>query len=155
MRRRTVGVVVAGALGVAGCGGGSTPASRPRPPAPINLSVYVDSARVTVSPRSIGAGPVVLIVTNQARRPVSLIVAPAPGGAQLAPGGAQLATTGPISPQATARVKVDLSSPGVYTIATASSGRTEAALATRSPIRGALLHVGAQRPSASSALLQP
>ena len=135
---------------VSGCGGTATFADKPRPPTPVNVTVYVNDTRVSVSPSSVGAGPVVFIVTNQASRSESLTILP-PGGSTAPP----LADTGPISPQATAQVTVDFSSQGDYTIDAGTSGSTDAALANRGSIHSATLHIGAQRPSASNALLQP
>lgn len=58
---------MAAALALAACGGGGTHfADIPRPPVPVDLSVYVDNQHVSVSPAKVGAGPVILIVTNQA-----------------------------------------------------------------------------------------
>lgn len=148
MRGTTAPMLVVAAVGVAGCGGGSHYANLPRPPAPVNLTVYIDDHRVSVSPASVGAGPVELIVTNQASNAESLAVLPA-GAAAPQP----LADTGPISPQATAQVTVNLNSPGYYTVGIASGPSTQAAAST--PIEAATLHVGKPRPSASSQLLQP
>ena len=66
MRKTITGMLAVGTLIATGCGGGSTFANKPRPPTPINLTVYINNARVSISPASIGAGPVVFIVTNQA-----------------------------------------------------------------------------------------
>ena len=145
---QTFAVVLAGALAAAGCGAGTKFANKPRPPTPVNLSVYIGNARLSLSPGSVGAGPIVLIVTNQASRTESLTVAPADGGSRLA-------STGPIAPQATAQVQIDLESPGVYTVATGSDGTTAGSLAMPATIRAASLHIGRKRPSASGALLQP
>lgn len=135
---------------VTGCGGGGHYPNQPRPPAPINMTVYIDDRRVSVSPTSVGAGPVQLIVTNQASNSESLTVLPAGTTA-----GQPLADTGPISPQGTAQVTVNLNS-GDYTVATARHASTEAANATPGVgIQAALVHVGKQRPSASHQLLQP
>ncbi len=54
------------ALAVSACGSSATGATTPRPPAPVNLTVYIDNSRVSVSPSSVGAGPVEFIITNQA-----------------------------------------------------------------------------------------
>jgi len=123
-------------------------AEQPRPPAPIDLSVYIADARLSISPPSVGAGPVILVVTNQASRTESLSITPAGSGSALA-------LIGPISPQATAQMQVGLDSPGEYTIAAAAAGNTDADLAGASRVVSARLHVGARRPSASGALLQP
>ncbi len=148
MRTTTFGVLVVGALVASGCGGGSTFANRPRPPTPINLTVYINHSRVSVSPSSVGAGPVVFIATNAASQTESLTIK-APGGAQT------LASTGPINPQATAQVTVDFHEPGDYTVSTGKTGTSEAARASPSSIEPATLRIGALRPNASSALLQP
>jgi hypothetical protein len=123
-------------------------AEQPRPPAPIDLSVYIADARLSISPPSVGAGPVILVVTNQASQTESLSITPAGSGSALA-------LIGPVSPQATAQMQVDLDSPGEYTVASAATGNTDAGLATASGVVSAALHVGVTRRSASGALLQP
>jgi hypothetical protein len=147
MRRTTIGILAASALGVCGCGSGTTFANQPRPPTPVDLTVYINSARVSVSPSSVGAGPVIFIVTNQASQTESL-------GIQPAGGGSQIATTGPINPQATTEVTVDLSR-GDYTVSTQTTGSSQAAQTNPSSIQPATLHIGPARPSASNVLLQP
>ena len=141
-------MLVIAAVGVAGCGGGSHYANLPRPPSPINLTVYINDHRVSLSPTSVGAGPVELIVTNQASNAESLTVLPA--GAN---GSQPLADTGPISPQGTAQVTVNLKSPGDYMVGISPS--SDAAAAAQRGIQAATLHVGHPRPNASSQLLQP
>jgi hypothetical protein len=141
----TVGVVVA----VAGCGGGTHFANRPRPPIPVNLAVYVNDARVSVSPNKVGAGQIIFIVTNQASKTESLSIHPSGRP------GRSLASTGPINPQSTAQITVELGGPGDYTIAAGKAGTSQAARAASSPIQSVWLHVGKPRPSASNALLQP
>ena len=141
-------IVLAGAVAACGSGGGHF-ANQPRPPSPVNLTVYINNQRVSLSPANVGAGPVVFIVTNQSRRAESLTVLPAGD-----PAGQPLAATGPISPQATAQVKVNLPA-GAYTVATTSSGGTEAAQAAAPQIRPSLLHIGPSRPSSSGQLLIP
>ncbi|MEO8968546.1 MAG: hypothetical protein ABI355_13050 [Solirubrobacteraceae bacterium] len=136
------------AVVVSACGsvGGTSP-SAARPPAPVNLTVYVNDARVSVSPESVGAGPVVFIVTNQASRAEALAISRA---GQNQP----LASTAPINPQGTTQVAVDFQ-PGDYTIATASHGSTDAQLSQASSIRSAQIHIGRERANSSSQLLQP
>lgn len=149
MRGTIVGMFVA-ATAVAGCGGGSHYANQARPPVPVNLTVYINDHRVSVSPTSVGAGPVELIVTNQASNSESLTVLQS--GAAV---GQPLADTGPISPQGTAQVTVNLSSPGDYTVGISPASQTQAAAATPTGIHAAVLHVGTPRPNANSQLLQP
>ena len=119
-------------------------------PAPVNVTVYINDQRVSVSPSSVGAGPVQLIVTNQATTAESLTMARA-GDSSSQP----LADTGPISPQGTAQVTVNLSPPGDYTVGIAPSGSTQAAASAPTGIQPAVLHVGKARQGSSSQLLQP
>jgi len=53
------------AMLVAGCGSGTDYKNNARPPAPLNITASVSNAGIAVSPTSFGAGPIVLIVTNQ------------------------------------------------------------------------------------------
>jgi hypothetical protein len=149
MRRTTCATLTVTALAVSGCGGGSHFANKPRPASPINLTVYVNDSKVSVSPDSVGAGEIIFIVTNQASKTESLSIHPAGDP------GRSLASTGPINPQATAQVTVDLHDPGDYTIAAGKIGGTEAQAANPSPIHPGRLRIGQPRPSASNALLQP
>jgi hypothetical protein len=149
MRRTTFGTLTVTILAVSACGGGGHFANKPRPATPVNLTVYVNDTRVSVSPDSVGAGEVIFIVTNQASKTESLSVHPKGDPSQ------SLASTGPINPQATAQVTVDLHDQGDYTIATAKTGANEAAQAQPATIQPGRLHVGKPRPSASNALLQP
>jgi hypothetical protein len=142
--RRTAALAplaVAGLLALGGCGSSSADYKNdPRPPGPIIITGYVDDQRVSVSPRSLGAGPISLIVTNQtgtAQR-VTLESADATGAG---PGLKQV--TAPISPRDTATLKADVK-PGRYTVHVAGGA-----------IRAARLQVGPQRASAQNDLLQP
>ena len=136
------------AFAATACGsvGGKSP-SVARPPAPINLTVYVNDARVSVSPETIGAGPVVFIVTNQSSRAEALAISRA---GQNQP----LASTAPINPQGTTQVAVDFR-PGDYTVSTSSRGTTDAQLSQAPPIRSAQIHIGHERATSSNQLLQP
>lgn len=150
MRRCSIGLLAVGALAMTGCGGGGKFANQPRPPVPVNMSVYINDKRVSVSPTSVGAGPVTFIVTNQAATAQSVLIVPAGGDSSQA-----LADTGPINPQATAQVSVNFTSPGNYTISAGPQGTSQAALATPSGVQPAMVSVGAPRPGAGNALLQP
>lgn len=143
-----IGIVGVSVLAVCGCGSiGGKAATEARTPTPVNLTVYVNDSRVSVSPASLGAGPVVFIVTNQASSAEALSISRAGQGGTLA-------TTAPINPQGTTQVAVNFH-PGDYTIATAPQGGTDASLSTAPPIRPASIHIGHARPSSSNQLLQP
>jgi len=133
------------ALAVSACGSSSPAATTPRPPAPVNLTVFIDNSRVSVSPTIVGAGPVEFIITNQASQAESLAIVRSGASA-----GQPLANTGPINPQATAQVTVNLSSPGSYSLATGGSGP-----GSGSTIRAASIRIGAKRASSDNQLLQP
>jgi hypothetical protein len=132
------------ALAVTACGASSQGATTPRPPAPVNLTVYIDNSRVSLSPSSVGAGPVAFIITNQASQAESLSILHSGSAA-----GQSLANTGPINPQATAQVTVNFSSPGRYSVSTGGDG------STGSSIRAATLRIGKTRPNSNNQLLQP
>jgi hypothetical protein len=130
---------------VAGCGGGAHFANIHRPPTPIDLTVYINDARVSVSPASVGAGPIIFFVTNQASRTESMTIQPRSGGSSLG-------STGPINPDSTTQVTVNLNQTGDYTVGTGSGS---GAPASGTAIAPATLHIGPSRPNADNALLQP
>jgi hypothetical protein len=143
-----MGVIGLGCLSLSACGTvGGKAATASRPATPVNLTVYVNDQRVSVSPSSAGAGPVVFIVTNQASRAESLAISRA-GATQ------PLASTAPINPQGTTEISVNFS-PGDYTIGPASGGATDAQLSRGSAIHSASIHIGKARASSSNQLLQP
>lgn len=125
------------ALAVSACGGTSQGATTPRPPAPVNLTVYIDNSRVSASPTAVGAGAVTFIITNQASHAESLAVLRA---------GNALAHTAPINPQATAQVTVNFTSPGAYSLSTGGAGGS---------IKAASIHIGKPRSNSDNQLLQP
>ena len=142
--RRTAALAplaVAGALALGGCGSSSADYKNdPRPPAPIVITGYIDDQRVSVSPRSMGAGPISLIVTNQTSTAQRVTLESA-GATGTGPGIKQV--TAPISPQDTATLKVDVK-PGRYSVHVGGDA-----------IRAARLSVGRERESAQNDLLQP
>jgi len=148
MRIRTIGQLTVCALIVSACGStGGKSASLARPPSPVNLAVYVNDSRVSVSPTSVGAGPVIFVVTNQASHAESLAISKA--GAPQA-----LASTAPINPQGTTQVSLTFK-PGEYTIATSATGApTPSSPSPRrsSPPRSASGASGRRR---GTSLLQP
>jgi hypothetical protein len=146
MRRTTIGLLALSAVTVAGCGSSQQSANLPRPPVPVNLTVYINNQRVLVSPNSVGAGPVIFIVTNQSSRTQTLAI-----HGTLAP-----IATGPMTPGSTAQVQVNFRRPGIYLLTSTPIARRTAARALfRSRIQPAALRIGRRRPSADNVLLQP
>ena len=143
MLRGTVygGIALALALPiVAGCGGGADYANRPRPPAPINVTAAITNSRVSVSPQRFGAGPIVLIVSNQSSSAQKVIFQTDElGGSEP---GRKFDTT-PINPRGTASLKVDVRE-GDWELSTGDGA-----------IRAAAVTVGRERRTAQDDLLQP
>ena len=124
----------------AGCGSGGDYANEPRPPAPINVTAAITDSRVSVSPQRFGAGPIVLIVSNQSSSAQKVILQTDElGGAEP---GRKFDTT-PINPRGTASLKVDVRE-GDWKLSTDDDA-----------IRAAAVTVGRERRSAQDDLLQP
>jgi hypothetical protein len=128
------------ALALASCGSGSDYKNELRPASPINITAYVSDKSVSVSPSEFGAGPIIVIVTNQSAKAQDVTLETDQLGAST-PGVSQ--STGPISPRGTGRLKVDVKS-GSYQLKVGSG--------TIAPAR---LKVGAARASAQNQVLQP
>lgn len=140
MRRTTALAIAALAAAAAGCGGGDEYENRPRPATPINVTAAVSDARVSVSPRTFGAGPIVMIVSNQTTSPQTVTIETQElGGSQ--PGLKR--STSPIGPRSTSTLKIDVRE-GTYQVSTRKGG-----------IEPATLEVGKPRKSAQDELLQP
>ena len=140
---RSVIALVAAAVAT-GCGGDDDDyANNPRPASPVNVAAVITDDKVSVSPREVGAGPVVLIVANQssAAQRVSLETDEL-GGDQP---GIRTPKTSPINPRGTAELKVDLRK-GTYRLMVEGSGDA------LEPVR---IEVGEARESAQNDLLQP
>jgi hypothetical protein len=135
---RDVSLLVAGALLLGGCGGGSDFKNEPRPPTPVQLTGVVNDKGVTISPKRVGAGPVVLIVSNQTDLAHTITLE----------GGGTTDTVGPINPLDTAKLQQTLK-PGTYTVKAGSKQ------ATTREIKPGTLTVGQPRPSSSNQLLLP
>ena len=137
---RVYGGIALALVSVAGCGGGDDYANKPRPPAPINVTAAITDARVSVSPRRFGAGPIVLIISNQSSSAQRVTFETDElGGEQ--PG--RKFNTTPINPRGTATLKVDVRQ-GDWKLRVADGG-----------IRAAALSVGQRRKTAQDELLQP
>ena len=133
-------IVVALAAVAAGCGGGADYANEPRPATPINVTAAIDEEGISLTPKEFGAGPIVLIVSNQTGKAQTVTVETDElGGSQ--PGLKQ--STGAIEPRGTGTLKVDLRE-GDYAVSV--KGRS---------VRPAAVEVGSERKSAQDELLEP
>jgi hypothetical protein len=138
---RTCVVLLVGGLVIAGCGSGNNYKNDPRPPSPINVTAFVGAKQVSVSPNAFGAGPIVVIVTNQSNSSQDVTFQNSVAGS----GGKDAVTqsTGPINPGDTGQIKLDVVQ-GRYTVKTGDDA-----------IRPASVKVGPARASAQNDLLQP
>lgn len=137
-RRSATGVAAAFLLLVTGCGERERYQNNPRPPAPINVSAYISPDRVSVSPSSFGAGPIVLIVTNQSPDSQEVVIEAESGS-----NSRLTQSTGPINPGDTGQIKLVVRE-GTYQL------RVE-----NGTIDAATMRVGSERESAQNKVLQP
>ena len=140
LRGRIYGGIAAALVTVAGCGGGGDYKNDPRPPAPINVTAAITNNRVSVSPQRFGAGPIVLVVSNQSSSAQEVTFETDELGGE-EPG--RTFSTTPINPRGTATLKVDVRQ-GDWKLGTKDGG-----------IRAAAVSVGKERKTAQDELLQP
>jgi hypothetical protein len=131
-------LLAAGAVLATGCGGSSKFKNDPRPATPVQLTGVVTDKEVTISPKRVGGGPVILIVSNQTNMAHTITLE----------GGGNTDTVGPIPPLDTAQLQQTLK-PGAYTIKAGSKQATTRA------IKPGTLTVGPDRASSSDQLLLP
>ena len=141
LKRHGFAAVVLGTVTLAtGCGEDDDYKNEPRPPAPIVVSAAITQDGVSVSPRTFGAGPITLIVTNQTESAQEVTLETDEIGGSDA--GIEQ-ETGPISPGDTASLKANLLE-GTYRVGVDGRG-----------IAAGSLRVGTERKSAQDELLQP
>jgi hypothetical protein len=136
---RTCVALLAGGLVIGGCGDDNDYKNEPRPPSPINVTAFVGANRVSVSPNSFGAGPIVVIVTNQSNSSQDVTFQTSVTGGK----DEVTQSTGPINPGDTGQIKLDVVQ-GKYQVKTGDGA-----------IRPASVSVGPERASAQNELLQP
>jgi hypothetical protein len=137
-RTRGLLLCAAGAVLVTGCGGGKKFANDARPAVPVQLTGVITDSQVTISPKKVGAGPVILNVSNQAKEAHTITLE----------GSGTTDTVGPVNPLDTAQLQQTLK-PGTYTVKAGSKQ------ATSTVIKPFTLTVGPQRASSSNELLLP
>jgi len=135
--RATTAAVLAAGLVVAGCGEEDF-ANEPRPPVPIELTGVIQRDAVTVSPSRIGAGPVLITMSNQTDNPITITL----------DGTSIRDRVGPVPPLDTATIQKTLD-PGLYEVRAGSD------VALPREIRPAELKIGRERESSSNDLLLP
>jgi hypothetical protein len=142
-RTRRAAVLLAGGfaiLAIAGCGGGAEFKDRPRPPVPIQLTGVITDKAVSVEPRRVGAGPVIINIQNQTTRSHTVTVEGGPHNT--------VEQTAPINPLDTGQIQQTLD-PGTYTVKAGSDQ------ASTNEIKPTTLEIGPARKSSSDTVLLP
>jgi len=136
-RGRAAALAVIIATGLASCGDDDF-TNDPREAVAVDLTGVIQSDKVTVSPAEVGAGPVVITISNQTDDPHEIFLR----------GGTVDASVGPVSPTSAATIRRTLAR-GDYEVSVGS----EAAVPRE--IKPAKLRVGADRKSGSEDLALP
>jgi hypothetical protein len=137
---RIATAAIAAALLATACGDTEPRQNLDRPPAPVTLTAAVHDDGIQVSPAIAGAGPIVLVVSNQTRKPQKVTFETDELGGRT---GGNTASTPVIAPQGTGRLSID-----------ARSGRYAVHVRDRG-IRAAHISVGPPRKSSQNQLLLP
>jgi hypothetical protein len=132
----TAALLATGAL-LAGCGDEDF-ANEPRPAVPVELTGVIQDDAVTVSPSKVGAGPIVITISNQTKNRHSITLE----------GGTIRERTAQFGPLDTATIQRTLA-PGTYEV---SAGSTAA---LPKEIQPAQLRIGKKRPDSNNELLLP
>ena len=125
-------------LVLSGCGDDDDFENEPRPPVPVQLSGVITDSEVSVEPAKIGAGPIVLIVSNHDEQ-AHTVTLDGPSGTE---------EVGPINPLDTGRIQHNVDQ-GAYEIKAGSDKAVER------EIDPAVLTVGPKRESSSNSVLLP
>jgi hypothetical protein len=112
--------------------------NKPRPSVPIELTGVIQEKKVTVSPNKVGAGPILITVSNQTKDAHTLTLE----------GERVRERVGPINPLDTATIQRTLR-PGSYEVRAGSS------VAVAHEIKAATLTIGKARRNSSDRLLLP
>ena len=125
---------------LAGCGGAETRKNRLRPPTPVTLTAAIHEDGIEISPARVGAGTVVLVVSNQSRAPQTVTFETNELGGRT---GGTTASSPEIAPRSTGRLTI-ATRQGTYSVHTKDDA-----------IRAATVKVGPPRKSAQDDLLLP
>ncbi len=128
------------ALLATACGDTEPRSNLDRPPAPVTLTAAVHNEKIQVSPAVTGAGPIVLLVSNQTSKPQKVTFETDELGGRT---GGNTVSTPVIAPQSTGRLSIN-----------ARSGRYAVHVQDRT-VRAARVSVGPPRKSSQNQLLLP
>ena len=137
---RIAAAAITAALLATACGDTEPRSNLDRPAAPVTLTAAVHDDVIQVSPAATGAGPIVLLVSNQTDKPQRITFETDELGGRT---GGNTVSTPVIEPQGTGRLSID-----------ARTGRYAVRVQDRT-IRGAHVKVGRPRESSQNDLLLP
>ena len=137
-RPRLAAGALAAALLLSSCGSEEPEQRGNRPPTPIVVNAAILDGTLAISPKSFGAGPIRLVVTNQTGNTKELRLETAGRDSGLRQ------RTGPINPSDTASLQANLPE-GEYTVTAGEGSRATSET----------LAVGPERPNSDNDLLQP
>jgi hypothetical protein len=141
---RAAAFLMAGAFPFAatGCGGGNFQ-NKPSPAVPIELTGVIQKAKVTISPGEVGAGPILITISNQTNDAHTVILE-----GESRRSNRVEERVGPINPLDTATLQRALA-PGSYEI------RAGSRAAVPREIAPARLRVGRERADSNDEVLRP
>jgi hypothetical protein len=130
-------LLTVGTFALASCGGEDFE-NRPRPPVPIELTGVIQEDKVTISPDKVGAGPIIITISNQTRAAHTVTLE----------GETIRERVGPLNPADTATIQKTLK-PGSYEVSAGSER------AVPKEIQPAEITIGRARKNSSDELLLP
>jgi hypothetical protein len=136
---RRAALIAVAATALAGCGGEQRE-NRLRPPVPVTMTAAIHSDGIQVSPAAVGAGTIVLVVSNQSGAPQTVTFETDELAGKT---GANRASSPEIAPRSTGRLTITARE-GSYSVHTADDA-----------IRAARVKIGPPRESAQDDLLLP
>jgi hypothetical protein len=137
---RRIAVIALALTATAGCGGEEPRENLDRPPPPVTMTAAVQDDIVRVTPASVGAGPITLVVANQSDQPQTVTFETDElGGTQ----GGNIASSPIIAPGGTGRLTIDARE-GTYSVHVEDEA-----------IRAARVEIGPPRESGQDRLLLP
>jgi hypothetical protein len=132
--------VIALVFAAAGCGSELQRENLDRPPPLVVMTAAIQDDVIRVSPRTVGAGPIELVVANQSGEPQTVTFETDELGGRE---GGNNASSSEIAPRGTGRLKIDVRE-GVYSISVGDDA-----------IRAARVEIGPARESGQNRLLLP
>jgi hypothetical protein len=137
-RPSTTALLVAAALTITATGCGEDFENAPREPVPIELTGVIQPKEITVSPKTVGAGPIAITISNQTDESYNVLLE----GAQVRE------EVGPVNPRDTATIQKSVPQ-GTYRVkASAEEGGAVA-------IKPGVLKVGPPRKDSNDRVLLP